>query len=210
MGLRTITSLGAILACAGCSSLPGVSNAPKFPLTMDTVRVFEPVARFGYLEATLQEGDGPPLRFYFPDDPTCRALLQEGAQVEYGGTGTLGNVKGAAADGRCEPLGTSSLGPWHARTYTPRERLARTAVARFELMHEDDEVVWLRGRFPLGRVLGWSHDDLVAVLPSRPECRTIAARREATMTYYRRGDWLFDLRVGEARCEVIGMLQPQR
>ena len=208
MSLRAIVRVGAIIAFAGCSSWPDVSGFPKRPLAMDVVRVSLPVARFGYLEATLQEGDGAPLRFYFPDDSVCRALLQEGADVEYGGTGTLGNVKGSA--GRCEPLGTSSLGPWHDRTHTQRQRLAANAIARFELFHEDDEVVWLRGRFPLGRVLGWVSDDLVAVLPSRPDCRTIAARREASMTYHRRGDWLFDLRAGQARCEIIGMLQPKR
>ena len=64
------------------------------------VQVTSVVPRWVYIDATL--GVRPrPIRFFFPDDDACQALLLRESQVTYASRGPLGMVTNAA--GRITP-----------------------------------------------------------------------------------------------------------
>lgn len=196
-----------IFLALGCSALEGITGKPKRPRATETVLISNVIERAGYLEATLGTSDGP-LRLYFAADEICRGLLTEGSDVAYGGLGMLGEVTGDA--GRCPATGTSSLRAWHDRQTRSQELGKPRATARFTKIHEDASVLMVRGRFPMARVLGWAADDLVAVLPVGEDCRSIAERGEAFMTYDRVRAPVFTLTRGDIRCEIQGLTQPLR
>ena len=81
---------------SACESLPEVSGIPRRPGYVEKVAVSDTKTRHGYLEATLSLADGP-IRFYFPDDATCREVIVAGSTVEYQLIGPQGQVLRAAA-----------------------------------------------------------------------------------------------------------------
>ena len=69
---------------AGCAAgLPGEARDRRVAFVAQ---------RGDYLDAVLEHRD-PSLRFFFPDDETCREVLRRDAWVEYVNVGTLGEVR---------------------------------------------------------------------------------------------------------------------
>jgi hypothetical protein len=158
-----------------------------------------------FVDATLR-GDSFALRFFFPTDQNCREILTPEARVEYVTLGPLGSVRADSL--RCDPVGVGSLGDWlrrrrrHSRLANPRQRVD------YRVVYRDPEVVFLRGRFPLSRQVGWSGGfDALAVVPNVEACAAFLERTVATMDYRVNHDVPFTL-VGEPRCPVIGFILP--
>ena len=102
------------------------------------------------------------------------------------------------------------MGRWRDSRSRPRSRGNPRAVARFEVVHPGPGRLLLRGLFPLVTLIGWVSHDVIAVLPVRPECQDLLARREAFMEYRSSGPRVFDLTGGGPRCEITGLIQPVR
>jgi hypothetical protein len=172
------------------------------------VQVSSVVQRWSYIDATL--GVLPrPIRFFFPDDDTCRALLLRETKIRYVSRGPLGVVTNAAGD-RCEPVGIASLREWRdrssrRRTGTPVPR----AQATFEVVRRDGGLVFARGRFPLATIVGWSSaDDTIALLPGDEGCRRPIEAGVATMEFRYSGQRPYRLVAGGDSCPIVGFVRP--
>jgi hypothetical protein len=172
------------------------------------VQVTSVVPRWSYIEATL--GVRPrPIRFFFPDDDACRALLLRETNVLYASRGPLGVVTNAAGD-RCEPVGIASLQEWRdrssrRRTATPVPR----AQATFTVVQRDGGLVFARGRFPLATLLDWTNaDDTIALLPNDQSCRRPIDAGVATMEFRFSGRDPYRLVAGGERCTIVGFVRP--
>ena len=197
----TVTRLGILaVAAIAAAATSGGAQATE-------VRVTSVAPRWSYIDATL--GVLPrPVRFFFPDDDACRALLLLETNVRYMSRGPLGVVTNAAGD-RCEPVGVASLRVWRDRS--SRRRVGTPvprAQATFEIVHRDGELVFARGRFPLATLVGWTGaDDTIALLPDDPGCRRPIDAGVATMEFRFSGPRPYRLVAGGDSCPIVGFVR---
>jgi hypothetical protein len=161
--------------------------------------------RGGYLDAVLK-GPNFDLRTFLPDTEECRMVMIPEAEVDYveghpGGSFQRGDVT-------CDSAGIGSLAEWRDR----RARLSGPpqprAQASFRRTISDNDVIFVRGRFPLSGLVGWtSFSDTVAVLPNTPSCRSRADAGVASLEFRQSGPDPLIL-VGEDPCPLIGLIRP--
>ena len=163
--------------------------------------------RGGYLDATLR-GDAGTVRLFVPPTEECRRVLAPEANVQFESVGA-GRVSrdGVQCDavgiGPVEELSRRRPDPTVATTAIPREQ------ANWEVVHQDDEAIFLRGRFPLAALVGWAGgDDTVAVVSSAPHCREIAARGVGSLEYRPRGQDTLALDGRDGLCRVEALIRP--
>lgn len=164
------------------------------------------VPRAGYLDAVLK-GPNFNLRTFAPDTEDCRKVLVPEAEVQYleglpGGSFQRGDVT-------CDSAGIGSLAEWRDR----RARLSGIAQPRaqasFRRTISDGDVIFVRGRFPLTPLVGWtSLADTVAVLPNTPSCRKRADEGVASLEFRQTGPDPLILVGSEEPCPLIGLLRP--
>jgi hypothetical protein len=164
------------------------------------------VPRAGYLDAVLK-GPNFNLRTFAPDTEDCRKVLVPEAEVQYleglpGGSFQRGDVT-------CDSAGIGSLAEWRDR----RARLSGPpqprAQASFRRTIADSDVIFVRGRFPLTPLVGWtSFDDTVAVLPNTPSCRKRADEGVASLEFRQAGPDPLFLVGSEEPCPLLGLLRP--
>jgi hypothetical protein len=200
LGTGAALALSGLLACAADQPLGFL----RLPGSATGTEVTEVAQRDGYLDATL--GDQ---RFFFPADPKCRAVLVRGAQVHYVETGVLGLVESEA--GECEPVGVGSLEAW--RSNKPREvsrRLNPRAQIVYREIYRDDDVVFLRGRFPLASRARLRGDDVIAVISTHEACLETAGTGEqtGTMEYRQAGRDPFRAFLGATPCPISAFVLP--
>jgi len=197
------------LALAGCNPerqlyLGGV---PGVDLSFTVTRVVE---RGAYLDVTL-EGAGSTLRGFVANEPRCRAIATPETEVDYRASGALGEIEGA--DGTaCPLLGTASLADWRDRhpttIVTPDSPLPRER-ASYRVVYEDEDVVFLRGWFPLGARLGWTgSSDTIAVVENDARCRPAIERETSTMQFRPAGEPVLSLLTSAGPCAIVGLVQP--
>ena len=197
----TVTRLGVLAAAAiAAAATSGWAQGTE-------VQVTSVVPRWSYIDATL--GVLPrPVRFFFPDDDACRALLLLETNVSYVSRGPLGMVTNAAGD-RCEPVGIASLQEWRDRSSRRRTGApVPRAQATFEIVHRDGELVFARGRFPLATLVDWTGaDDTIALLPDDQGCRRPIDAGVATMEFRFSGRDPYRLVAGGERCSIVGFVR---
>jgi hypothetical protein len=82
-------------------------------------------------------------------------------------------------------------------------------TARFKSIYTDEELVLVRGRFPLTGEIGWARgDDTVAVLPREKSCNDVLARGVAPLEFHAQGPQVFTLVSEKGSCPVIGFALP--
>jgi len=196
----TATRLGVLAVALATAATSGWAQGTE-------VQISSAVPRWSYIDATL--GVLPrPIRFFFPGDDACRALLLRETMVRYVSRGPLGVVMNAAGD-RCEPVGIASLREWRdrssrRRTGTPVPR----AQAAFEIVYRDGDLVFARGRFPLATLVGWSGaDDTIALLPDDEGCRRPIDAGVATMEFRFSGQRPYRLVAGGDSCPIVGFVR---
>jgi len=176
------------------------------PNTRTGFVVLTVVPRGGYLDAVLK-GPNFNLRTFAPDTEECRKVLIPEAEVQYveghpGGSFQRGEVT-------CDSAGIGSLAEWRDRrarlTGPPQPR----AQASFQRTISDSDVIFVRGRFPLTAIVGWSSiGDTVAVLPNTPSCRSRADEGVASLESRQAGPDPLILVGSEGPCPLIGLLRP--
>jgi hypothetical protein len=175
-------------------------------------RVADLTPRAGYVDARI-ETERSALRYLFPDVETCRRVLRDGAEVEYVNSGTFGQVRSGTDS--CEAIGTLSLAEWRDRRPSPGRRAGRgsarpRAHATYEVFYTDEELIFLRGSFPLTDRVGISGGrDTMAVIPKTEVCQELLERNVARLEYRERGLPLV-LLTRDGECPVQGLVLPPR
>jgi hypothetical protein len=202
-----LASLGGLVALA-CAAAPPAEEPERPPQARSLVRISDVATVGPYLDARLS-GEGFSLRFFFPGNEECLAMIHPGAEARFLRIGTLGSVVDEEKR-RCEPNGLGSLREW--RDYLPRQRpphrTPRVQV-EFRTIFEGENLVLVRGRFPLALEIRWAAAmDTVVMLPAGPACSEARQLGEATMEYHARGPEPFVL-VGEGiSCPILGFASP--
>jgi hypothetical protein len=161
-----------------------------------------------WLDVWLHGGDLT-LRSFVPASPECAALLRPERTLRFsqGGSGSF-----VSGDQRCDAAGIGTLEEWRDRRRDPPGLLESPvphAPADYDVIYRDDDVAFLRGRFPLADRLGWtSLADTIAVVPRRAACEDVLTRQVATLEYFARGSPVLALIGGETRCPIVGLLRP--
>jgi len=175
------------------------------PSSKTEFAVLTVVPRGGYLDAVLK-GPNFNLRTFLPGTEECRMVMVPEAEVQYveghpGGSFQRGDVT-------CDSAGIGSLAEWRDRRAQVPGPPQPRAQATFRRTISDNDVIFVRGRFPLTPLIGWiSFEDTVAVLPNTPSCRKRADEGVASLEFRQSGpDPL--LLVGDEPCPLIGLIRP--
>lgn len=201
-------ALAAAAAWSGCASdLSGTATKMGLPSAATSAQV-EVLGTHGpYLDAIVSYADQR-IRFFFPDDDFCRALLAQSEGLTYAAVGPLGQVR--REEVHCDPIGLLSLAKWRDRR--PRARYSQPlprSRADYRVFYVDEGLFLARGRFPLAGLVGWPGGyDTVAVVSNVPECKQLMTRGTATMQFHQSGDNAIVLLDDKLRCPVLGFAQP--
>jgi hypothetical protein len=164
-----------------------------------------PVA--GYLEVDLV-GSGLHLDTFTPASEDCAAVLRPEAAVDYVANGPYGVFQ--RGDQTCDAIGLGSLREWRDRrpSQTNVVMIPR-AQADYKVFHQDAKQVLLRGRFPLGGLLGFTGlDDTIAIVPNIPVCQRPIQSGVASMQFNQNGEFPLVLLSGDGECPITALLQP--
>jgi hypothetical protein len=166
-------------------------------------------ARGPYLDAMVDDGRRL-RRFFFPQTEVCESILRSGPKQEifYNTQGPLGQL--VRGDDVCEPIGLLSLVEWRDRRgRDPIKGPTPRAPVSYRVIWSDEDLVLIRGRFPLVNQVGWSGGgDTVAILPNTPECTELLSRTSATIEFRRSGSEPLALLRNRERCPLLGLAQP--
>jgi len=162
-----------------------------------------------YLDVGLV-GHGLDMRTFAPANDVCRAVLNTEDPVTYVERGVAGRFDREGFS--CEAIGFGDpriRGVRQPRRSEPGDSLVPRAQATFRTIYEDDDVVLLRGRFPLASRIGWSGgQDSVAVVKNDARCRGPVEKGVASMEYRQAGrDTLALVSSGEL-CRIEGLILP--
>jgi hypothetical protein len=210
---RRLLAIGIVLAlfglgagCAGWRKTAWEAGLGSFATDLSVVSV---APHGDYLEATLA-GHGLSLTLFAPNDAACAGVLAPEATLNYVERGIAGRLEREGA--RCDAVGIGP--PFTERAREPRRQSLRStpiprAQASFRILHQDDELVLLRGRFPLAFHVGWAGgDDSVVAVPADPVCRAAAEDGVASMEYRPTGRSTLVLIGRDALCGIVGLMLP--
>lgn len=165
------------------------------------------VPRGPYLDVVLS-GHGLTIRTFTLASAVCTDTLTPEATVDYVERGWGRFRRG---DLECAAVGIGD--PLISRARSGRSGSLRSATipraqATFTLLFEDEEVILLRGRFPLAHLIGWAGGgDSVAVLRNVPHCRRDGSGI-ASMEYRPSGRNTLALVGPTGLCRIEGLIQP--
>lgn len=207
--LLAATGLAALATACAAPAPPPASPAPARAALRGRVVVQRADPVGPYLDASFERlRDGTRERFYFPDDPACRALLHPGAQARYQRVGSFGRLRGD--DGAlCTPVGIATLGRWRDLEASRRPARPPRVLAEYRGLTEAEPWLLVRGRFPLALEIRWPRPmDTVAVLPAGPACRAALEAGRATLEFRADLDRPFWLETRAGRCPIEGFALP--
>jgi hypothetical protein len=208
---RRAASVGAVTLLAllpllfACETL-GIRQRGGLPGASWPARVLSSVPRDGYLDATIAVWDQK-LRFFFPYDEECTAVLRPEASIEWVEVGLFGRARSGEQD--CDAVGVLSLAEWRDRRPRPPVRPLPRGPAYYAVAAQDTDLALLRGRFPLTGLIGIPGGiDLVAVVPKVPLCRRPLGRTSATIVYDDTGDVPYAFMSDTGLCPILGFALP--
>jgi hypothetical protein len=208
-GAALAIALAVALGIAGCSGWRKTTwelGMGGFGMELFVVHLDE---RGPYLDVGLA-GHGLDLRSFAPASEVCRAVLRPEAVVDYVERGIAGRFEreGQSCDavGYGEPLVRGARKPRAGNLQTsPIPR----AQATFRTIHEDADVVLLRGRFPLASKIGWAGgEDSVVVVDNVARCRGPVEKGVASMEYRPAGRNTLALVGDKGLCRIEGLIRP--
>jgi len=186
--LRTLALCCVLALVGGCA-------------TTQSSHVTHAATRGGYIDASFSTRSGE-WRFLFPANAQCKAVVSQEAPVTYVPGGLWGRFHGPEGT-VCDPAGVGNLDR-RRRSRVPGE-VAPSSAARWEVLHRDDEVFLLRGRFELATRVGFSGThDLLALVANDDVCRPVAESGNSTLVYRPSGRRAFTL----GRCLVLAFATP--
>ncbi len=199
-------SAAMLMACSAVGT--GVGNAVRSlnPLAEYKVGVVQATPRGMYYVARLR-GDGLDLRFFVPATDDCRDLMETSLPLSYRRSGLFGEL--SDGEKRCDMAGVASLAAWRDRLGRVEGKAFPRGFARFEEVFRDEEVVLLRGRFPLlNRIRMPSGVDAIAMVPTNAECMGPVSEGQASIEFSDSSRWAYRLVSGMGPCEIEGFALP--
>jgi hypothetical protein len=196
------------VAIAGCgTSGRGAAWQLGFGSFATDLTVMRVVPRGDYLDTTLV-GHGLSLEVFTPASEVCARVLQREGLVDYVERGMAGRLE---RDGdSCDAVGIAGARVRRARQ--PRRRASSPiprAQATFQTTYEDDDLILLRGRFPLVTQIGWSGGgDIIAAVPNEPICRDAIEGNVASMEFRPSGRTSLSLVGRDGLCPITGLITP--
>jgi len=174
----------------------------------DPMVVQSVVKRGDYLDAWI-EGDGMLLRTFAKVGGICDVVLQPDRTVVYTARGPGGRY--TQGEHKCDASGVGD--PFVSRLRARRGPAGAPiprAQATFEPFFNDEDVIMMRGRFPLTNLVGWSGGgDAIAVVRNHALCRTVAEKGVASMEYRPSGKNTLALLGPDGLCRIDGLILPQ-
>jgi hypothetical protein len=208
-GWATGLVLAASLLAIGCSPEKALwQSGIQLPGIDKTMSVQRLVARGDYIDAILSGSDFV-IEVYLPNNEACGAIFREGVEVNYL-EGAPGGVY-KKDDWVCTSAGIGTLKEWRNRMPRPRNTgsVVERAFAKYQLVYQDADVTFLRGRFPLSARLGFvGLDDTIAVVPNSPECEAPIGRNTSSMEFYQTGKKVITLVSTHGQCLILGLIAP--
>jgi hypothetical protein len=203
---RAALALSVLVGMGSACTWDTVVARAGLPGTRVAAEISDLSVRGSYLDARVSAG-GFRYRLFFPNLPECGELLREADGLVYTWRGIAGRISNEQSS--CDAVGVLSLREWRDRQpRRSREPLPRSS-ARFEVIFSDDDLIQLRGRFPLASQLGFSGTgQLIAVLPKEEACERFLSSRTASMEFRASGPVPLTLLSGRQRCPVLGLAQP--
>lgn len=205
-----IAALALALALAfGCGSDlgPRFEEPSRLPGVETEYRVSAVVERGPYLDALLARPGSDPLRFFFPADDGCRAVVRVESHVAYSAETIPGIVRNA--NGECGSVGLGSLRVWRDRRGRQSRRVLPTGNASYRVVYQDHDLTLVRGRFPYANQIGWAGGwDTLASLPRGAACDALAVRGNATIEFRVAGPEPYRLISGPEPCPIDAFLKP--
>jgi hypothetical protein len=165
--------------------------------------------RFGILDTELH-GAGWTLHTYLPASARCQRVVAGETGVAYLSSGPYGTL--LRGNERCAAIGIGSLREWRNRR--PRSASGGAAVipsaqASYRRVFEDEEVVFLRGNFPLASLLGFAGlGDTIAVVPRVAVCQRAIESTTSTLEFFHAGRNVLTLSSADGRCNILGLVRP--
>ena len=205
---RTLAVLAAF-ACTvglGCTLDSALAGA-GIPGTRISAEISDFATRGDYYDAFVAAG-GFRYRFVFFRTADCKTVLSSTEGAVFVWLGAYGRV--TANDLRCDAVGVLSLREWRDRgPRRTREPLPRRQ-ANFRVIYRDDDIVQLRGRFPLAGAVGipGGRADLVGFVPNDPVCEAFVERGVASMEFRASGPQPAVLLDRNNICPMMGFAQP--
>jgi hypothetical protein len=203
-----LTTLAAsvILANGACTIDSAIAGA-GVPGTTQRATISDVTVRFEYIDAFVSAG-GFRYRFFFPDREPCRSIINDPEGVAFVWLGPLGRI--TKGDERCSPVGVLSLREWRNRgPRRSREPLPRGQAVLFEELWRDDDMVIVRGRFPLAGLANWAGGhDTIGILPVADQCQRFLTGGRASMEFRASGRYPLVLLDGNSRCPILGFALP--
>jgi hypothetical protein len=198
--------MGLAAATAGCT--PKNKFQLGLPGSTVPVNVARVTPRGGVLDTELH-GGGFAFRTFLPSTDVCARVVSK----ETGARWVAGAAHGSIERGsdRCDAVGIASLYEWRKRRGRPEGmRAIPSGTARYTKIYEDEEVAFLRGRFPLVGYLGWAGgEDTIAVVPKLGVCAKPLASDAATIEYFMTGKNVLTLSGVSGRCPIVGLIKPE-
>ncbi len=202
---RVAWLLGLLCLLGGCEAL-GIRQRGGLPGASWPAHVVSAVPRDGYLDATIAVWDQK-LRFFFPSDEDCAAVLRPEAAIEWVEVGLFGRTRLGKEE--CDAVGVLSLAEWRDRRPRPPVRPMPRGPAYYAVVDQDAELALLRGRFPLTGLVGIPGGiDLVAVVPKVPLCQGPLRRTTSTLTYSDTADAPYAFMSDTGLCPILGFALP--
>ncbi len=209
---RSAAALAGLLVLIGLTGACGqirMAERHQVPFTETTMSVGRVIERGYWLEVTLLS---PQLNrlFYFARDEPCRQVLEQGSEISYRRTGGFGFVE--KGELRCDVAGIGQLRLWRdsrGRPGTGASRARPRRRANYRSFWSDEEIVMLRGDFPLATMIGWPRaDDTIAVFKREERCSRTLERGSAFIEFNPNGPSPLILVQEGGGCALQGLIRP--
>ncbi len=169
---------------------------------MSVVRV---KPRGGFLDVELR-ADSFTLRTFLPASDLCQRVVG-GEGVRYATLSTYGTL--VRGEDRCAASGIGSLREWRNRRPRQSREIIPSGQAVFAVIFSDEEVTFVRGRFPLTGLLGFTGlGDSIAVVPNTPVCLAAIETGVSTIEFFHGGRNVLTLASRQGRCNIEGLIRP--
>lgn len=193
------------LAVAACGST-GIGSAINIPGSSQPLTIASASERYVYDDVELDMTDTQ-LRLLFPRTERCASILVAGQSVSYVSSGPLGVVESEGQ--RCNAIGVADIRSWLDFRNRAQIRAPRRSQTNFNIVSEDSELIFLRGRFRSATLLGFGFGgDMVALVPNHGDCPEIAKTGIATLQFDNLRDEPYSLLAGKRTCTVTGFALP--
>ncbi|MGH0030329.1 MAG: hypothetical protein ACQGVC_11090 [Myxococcota bacterium] len=207
-------AFAATLTLCGCTNLFWEAG---LPWSSADFRVASVDPRGPYLDVRIS-GGGTARRFFSPRSEVCEAMLREGAVVTLNQSGGYGPFRSEGVDGsdpmECPIVGIGDLEQFR-RSRSQGGGYGQSPIRRgsdrIQVVHRDEEYLYVRGGFSIGAMFGWSPgpDQVIALVPRVPECQRVERGGSVSTLFRQAGTPALGIAVEDGLCPIRALIAMQ-